>query len=78
MPWKMVEYVCDDGHRFEELVDGEPTQLRACKRCGVPAELAISAPIYQHLTGKNSVSVTRGKPEEPPPGAMTTCPPRWK
>lgn len=72
--YRMVEYVCDDGHRFEELVEAPPPQLRACLHCGVPAELAISAAKCKRFF----VSVARGKPEPPPPGALSTCPPEYK
>ena len=64
----LVEYQCERCGRFEALVQRPARSEAPCLSCDATAERVISAvSLKQQLA-----SVDRGKPEEPPPGAVTT------
>ena len=63
----MVDYQCSCGRRVESLEDVPVSRSRPCP-CGRIADLALSAP---HVR-MPFVTVTRGKSDAPPPGALDT------
>ena len=76
--WKMIEYQCPSCGRRYELLEGErqgPDERVGfvnCVRCWSQCERVVSAPKIRKLTGPQSVTFTRGKPEEPEPGDFST------
>ncbi len=65
----MLEYLCKAGHRLESLEDRrEPSLSVQCTACKLRAERCVSAPRVK----VPSFSVSTGRSEPPPPGAMST------
>lgn len=46
MPKLFFEFVCEEGHLFDKLVDSE-SRTTDCRVCGKPAERIISTPMVK-------------------------------
>jgi hypothetical protein len=64
-----IEYLCECGLRFESLELRPAPTIATCERCGADAIKVPSA-----VLGRTPMAsiVTRGKPDDPPPGYYST------
>ena len=69
VPEAAREYGCEAHGPFEVVVELATSRTpRPCPTCGAASERTLNATIAHHV----KVSVSRGKSDPPPPGAMDT------